>query len=105
MQGDDPNRGCSGFFVRLFWMGAGNLILVLCAIGVTQQHNGFAITAMDALFWGTALCLLAVRYADIRYLGGETADGRSASMSDWRRYAAAVFGISLAMWLVAHAIP
>ncbi len=91
-----------GCLVRLFWMGVGNLILVLAAIGISQNHVGFALTAMDVLFWATALCLLAVRYVDIRYLGGETADSRPASMSDWRRYALAILGVSLALWLGAH---
>jgi hypothetical protein len=85
-------------------MGAGNLILVLSAIGIGQHRAGFALSAMDVLFWSTTLGLLAVRYVDIRYLAGETADGRPASMSDWRRYALAVLGVSLALWLAAHAI-
>jgi hypothetical protein len=94
----------SGCLVRLFWMGVGNLVLVLAAIGIGQNRGGFTLTAMDVLFWAMALCLLAVRYIDIRYLGGETADSRPASMSDWRRYALTVLGVSLALWLGAHLI-
>ena len=92
----------SGCLVRLFWMGVGNLILVLATIGIGQNRGGFTLTARDVLFWMTALCLLAVRYIDIRYLGGETADGRPASISDWRRYSAIVLGVSLVLWLGAH---
>jgi hypothetical protein len=94
----------SGCLVRLFWMGVGNLILVLLVIGIGQNHAGFAMTARDIFYWGTVVCLLAVRYVDIRYLGGETADNRPASMSDWSRYAATVIGASLVLWLGAHAI-
>ena len=105
MENRDARSGrVSGCLVRLFWMGAGNLILVLAAIGIGQQHAGFTLTAMDAVFWATALCLLAVRYVDIRYLGGETADSQPATVADWRRYAAMVLGISLALWLGAHVI-
>lgn len=94
----------SGCLVRLFWMGVGNLVLVLAAIGIGQNRAGFTFTGMDLLFWATVLCLLAVRYVDIRYLDGQTADSRPASMSDWRRYALTVLGISLALWLGAHLI-
>jgi hypothetical protein len=92
----------SGCLTRLFWMGIGNFVLVLTAVGIGQNRAGFTLGAMDVLFWATAFGLLAVRYVDIRYLGGQTADSRPASMADWRRYAATVLGVSLALWLVAH---
>ena len=93
-----------GCLARLFWLMVGNLILVLAAIGIGQNQAGFALTGRDVLFWAVALSLVAVRYVDIRYLGGQTADNRPASMSVWGRYAATVLGVSLAVWLVAHAI-
>jgi hypothetical protein len=105
MQSESGKSGrASGCLARLFWMGAGNLILVLTAIGIGQSRAGFTFGKMDVLFWATAFCLLAVRYVDIRYLAGETTDNKPASMSDWRRYAAAVFGVALVMWLLAHVI-
>lgn len=94
----------SGCLVRLFWMGVGNLILVLAAVGISQHHAGFTLTEMDLLLWSTALGLLVVRYVDIRYLAGETADNRPATMADWRRYAAALLGVSLALWVGAHLV-
>jgi hypothetical protein len=103
MPSENPKSGrLSGCLVRLFWMGVGNLVLVLTAIGIGQKHAGFALGGLDVLLWATAGCLLAVRYFDIRYLAGETADNRPASMSDWRRYAATLLGVSLALWLAAH---
>ncbi len=103
MQGESSSSGrASGCLVRLFWMGIGNFVLAMSAIGIGQSQAGWGLTYMDALFWGTALCLLAVRYADIRYLAGETSDSRPATMSDWRRYAATVLGVSLVLWIGAH---
>jgi hypothetical protein len=105
MQSENPQSNrVSGCLVRLFWMGVGNLILVLSAIGIAEKDAGFTLTGMDVLFWGVVLALAAVRYIDIRYLGGETADNRPASMSDWRRYAAILLGVSVLMWLGAHAL-
>jgi hypothetical protein len=85
-------------------MGVGNLILVLAAIGIGQNHAGFTLTGRDLFFWATALSLLVARYVDIRYLGGQTGDGHPASMTHWTRYAATVLSVSLMFWLVAHAI-
>jgi hypothetical protein len=100
------DRQLSGCLVRLFWMLVGNLGLLLAAIGIGENHAGFTLTGRDIFFWAVALSLVAVRYVDIRCLEGRTADNnRPASVSDWRRYAATVFGISLAVWLVAHSIP
>jgi hypothetical protein len=103
MSDENPSQ-FGGCLARLFWLMVGNLILVLAAIGIAQNPSGFAPTGRDAIFWAAALALVAVRYVDIRYLYGKTADNRPASLSDWRRYAAAVLGISLAMWIAAHAI-
>ena len=105
MPNENPQSGqIGGCLMRLFWMGAGNLILVLAAIGIGQNHAGFTLTGRDIFFWAAALSLLVVRYVDIRYLGGQTGDGHPASMTHWVRYAATILGISLVLWLVAHAI-
>jgi len=105
MDSESPKSGrTSGCLVRLFWMGVGNFVLVLAAVGIFQNRAGFALTAMDVLLWGASLSLLVVRYVDIRYLAGETADNRPASMADWRRYAATVLGVSLVLWIGAHLI-
>ena len=106
MPSENPNSAeLGGCLVRLFWLMVGNVILVLAAIGIGQNHAGFTLTGRDIFFWAAALSLLVVRYVDIRYLGGQTGDGHPASMTHWARYAATILGISLVLWLVAHAIP
>lgn len=103
MESENPkSRGPGGCLARLFWMGLGNLILVLSAVAIFQNQAGFTLTGMDALLWSASLSLLAVRFVDIRYLAGETTDSQPASMADWRRYAATVLGVSFALWLGAH---
>ena len=96
----DPPAGC---FLRLFWMLIGNLILLFCAYSITQNRSSFFSVA-DAFYWAAVGCLLAVRYADIRYLKGLTADGDPASMAHWRRYAGLVLIASTCLWLVVHAV-
>lgn len=85
-------------------MAVGNLILVLAAIGIVQNRAGFNLTILDAVFGLTALGLPIVRYVDIRYLNGKTSDSQPATMTDWLRYTITILGVSLALWLGAHAV-
>lgn len=100
-EGSSSNQA-GGCLARLFWMVAGNLAIVLFAVGIGQTRAGFSLVLQDALFWGTVLGVLVVRYVDIRYFGGETVDNQPATMADWRRYALTIVIASLVLWLGAH---
>lgn len=102
VQDSKPSQ-LSGCLVRLFWMGAGNLILALAVIAIAQNHFGsFVLTWIDGFFWLTAAALTIVRYVDIRLLDGATADNQPATMSHWRRYTVTVLAASLVLWVGAH---
>jgi hypothetical protein len=104
-QSNEKPHELSGCLARMLWMAVGNLILVLAAIFIAQDHVGFTLTATDAVFWATALCLPIVRFVDIRFLNGKTSDSQPATMDHWVRYTAAVLGTSLAIWLIVHSLP
>jgi hypothetical protein len=104
-QSTEKPHELSGCLARMLWMAVGNLVLVLAAIFIAQDHVGFALTATDAVFWATALCLPIVRFVDIRYLNGKTNDSQPATMAHWVRYTAAILGGSLVLWLIVHSIP
>jgi hypothetical protein len=98
----ESNGGCLSVLVRLTWIFGGS-ILVLCAIFVAQ---GKAPVLADIIFFSLALGLVLIRFIDIRYLKGETADNQPATLKHWRRYSiklllAAGFLYSLAK-IVAH---
>lgn len=94
--------GPGGCLIRLFWMVAGNFALVLTAVRIGQDHTGLSLTGFDFLYWAIAISLPLARYVDIRFLHGQTADSRPATMADWQRYAAAMLGASLLLWLGTH---
>jgi len=102
MDSENPTAGGPGCLVRMFWMVIGNFALVLTAVRIGQDHPGFSLSGFDALFWAIAVTLPVTRYVDIRFLHGQTADSRPATMEDWRRYAAVVIGASLLLWLGVH---
>jgi len=82
---------------------AGNAVLYLAAVAITQQGHERAWTA-DAAFWAAVASLVLVRYVDIALLGGATASGKPASLSDWYRYAGRLLLLALAAWIIAHAV-
>ena len=91
-----------GCLVRLFWFFGGNAILIVSA-GYISQHRGSFLSVWDAVFWGTAILLMAVRYLDITRLHGQTAAGGPATIGHWRRYAILLLGAASLAWLATHA--
>src|SRR5512140_2058006 len=77
------SSGCLSIIVRLTWI-FGVSLLVFGTIFIIQGNNpGLA----DAIFWLITVGLILARYVDIRYLKGETADNKPATLKHWRRYA------------------
>lgn len=96
----DPPAGC---LLRLFWMLAGNAILLLSIFSISQ-HRSSIFGVWDIVYWAIVLAVLTARYLDIQYFNGTTVDDEPATMSHWRRYAGALLALCLLFWLVAHAI-
>lgn len=78
----ESSGGCLSIIVRLTWI-FGTSLLVFAAIFIMQ---GNAPGLADIIFWLIALGLILARYVDIRYLKGETADNKPATLKHWRRY-------------------
>lgn len=95
------NIGCLGVLARLIWLGLGNGLLVLLAAVITQPG---ADRVTDLLFWLVAALIVVARYADVRWLGGFTAEGERASMADWRRHVVILIPVAAALWAAAHFI-
>lgn len=78
----ESSSGCLSILVRLTWI-FGASLLVFGAIFII---HGNAPGLADIIFWLVALALILARYFDIRYLKGETADNKPATLKHWRRY-------------------
>jgi len=104
MSESEGKRGSSlGCLARLFWMLLGNVALGVSAIEISKSPGG-RFSAGDFLFWAIVVALLCIRYADIRYLGGQTATGQPGTMGHWRRYAVLLVGVSLCLWGLVHGL-
>jgi hypothetical protein len=91
-----------GCLVRMFWMVAGNLLLLICAKAVLDRR-GHGVGPADLVFWVLVAVLIGVRYLDVKKLNGETVSGKPATLVHWRRYALFLFLFAILLWGSAHA--
>ena len=80
----------------------GNALVMFCAYLVVKGKG--VLTGADVAYWLTVASLVAVRYVDICYHGGTTAQCKPATTGHWRRYAVGIFILSLLVWLGAHGL-
>lgn len=88
---------------RLYWMFLGNIVLLFLLIFIVEKHAkmfGF----LDIAYWTVVASLVLVRYADVRYLHGETGFGQPATMLHWRHYTELLALVSAVAWLLGHVI-
>ena len=96
----DSPTGC---FLRIYSLLIGHVILLFCALAIFHNPSGF-LGAADAWFWVLVGTLVVARYVDIRYFKGMTAEGKPASIADWRQYEVFLLVVSLVLWLSANAL-
>lgn len=101
---DGPaNASVLGCLIPAFWMLVGNGVLAVCALAIAAGETSFGVA--DACYWITVACLLAARYADIRYFSGKTSEGKPATMAHYRRYSVVLCAVSGVVWGAVHLIP
>jgi hypothetical protein len=90
-----------GCLLRFTWMALGNLVLFFLAIFIAQS-DGWQPTWRDAAFVAVTLAMIAVRFVNIRLFEGKDAEGKQATMVDWRRYAVRLIAVAAGLLLLAH---
>ena len=88
-----------GCLLRLYWMFLGNVVLLFLFAFILKKHFTFP-SLLDAGYWATVISLIAARHFDIRYMKGETAEGKPASPNDFRRYSIMLFIVSVLIWSI-----
>jgi len=79
----EEQSGCLPALARLFWIAGGNVVVFFCAIYIVLRKATFAVYLIYIL---ATICLVGVRFIDIKYFMGEKLNGERASLSHWRRY-------------------
>jgi uncharacterized membrane protein len=88
-----------GVLSRLYWMAIGPIAIIMISIAVIMKsfENNIPISL---IYWGLVFSIILIRYFDIRYFKGETADGEPATMKHWKRFCMAYLIVFVALWLV-----
>jgi hypothetical protein len=97
----DKQGGILSLLARPFWMFLGNFALMICAVNIFVGENKSTRTS-DIIFWCVTAAMIIVRFLDIKFLDGLTADGKPASLRHWRRYAIILALSSALVWAAAH---
>jgi hypothetical protein len=87
--------------VRLYWFIYG-YIFTLYSINEIFQEKGLFFSKGDFLYWLSILMLVVMRFIDVKFLHGDTADGNPATIKDFFQYSIMLFVISLVIWGGAH---
>lgn len=93
--------GLYALFARPFWMFFGNFILLISAAHIFAGENKTSYVS-DFVFWGGTIALIVVRFLDIKFLDGQTAVGKPATIKHWRNYAILLLVFSAVIWSAAH---
>jgi hypothetical protein len=82
----------------------GNVVLVLSAVSIIRNREGF-LSGADLVFWlGTGALLLA-RYIEGTRFGDHAAAGAAGASTFWWRYAGILVPAALGGWALAHFLP
>jgi hypothetical protein len=91
----------AGCLLRTYWMFVGNVLLLLLAV-LIHEKKAPLFAFIDLPFWLVVGSILAARYVDIRFMNGETGEGKPATMTNWRRYAVLLLIAAGLVWVLAH---
>ena len=89
-----------GLFLRLYWIMIGNAMLAITA-ALPVAYPRLSIAPLLAGYALSIAALIAARYVDIRYCGGQTVDGTPADLGHFRRYVTILLPISLLLPAIA----
>ena len=91
---DTRSDSVLGLFLRLYWIMIGNAALAITAT-LPVANPRLPTAPLLAAYALCAASLIAARYVDIRYCGGQTVDGTPADLGHWKRYVAILLPVAL----------
>ncbi|PWB68630.1 MAG: hypothetical protein C3F15_16030 [Holophagae bacterium] len=100
---EEKQATTSGCLARFYWMVVGNTALAFLAMAILEQ-KWWPPTWRDAAFWVVVASLAAVRFVDVRLLGGRTGEGTPATQAHLRRYLVMLVVVAAALWVLAHVV-
>lgn len=96
-----PSR--PGLLVRLYWVILGNAILFFLLVLLFEKHPRLP-SLLDTAYLVAVAALISIRYVDIRFLNGQTGEGKPATMTHWRRYALLIGPVGVGAWFLVRVL-
>jgi hypothetical protein len=93
----------AGELMRAIWLFWGSAALGLTG-AVVSKGAPWTLSWVDALFWAVAVSMFLARFFDVTRFGGRTAEGKPATMRDFRMYAAKLLLVAGGMWAAAQSV-
>lgn len=87
--------------LRLYWALVGHAVVYLSLATIVARHARFPST-LDLVIWAAVALMLVARHVDIVRYGGQTLYGEPATLTQFRRYAATLVGVTAAASVFAH---
>jgi hypothetical protein len=97
---DTRSDSVLGLFLRLYWIMIGNAALAIGA-ALPVAYPRLPTATLLGAYALVVVTLIAARYVDIRYCGGQTVDGTPADLKHWRRYVMILLPIALLLPVLA----
>ncbi|MEW6087598.1 MAG: hypothetical protein AB1498_04780 [bacterium] len=101
MKNKSNNTSSTGFLIRLYWMIIGNFTTILLAVQIAA-NNPKSIMLFNVFYLLNTICLVILRYIDIRYLNGLTIESEPATIKDWKKYSVKLIIFSLVLWIIVY---
>jgi hypothetical protein len=98
-----PPQDGYGVLARLYWMMFGYAMLLFLLVFLFEKRPDLP-SLLDVVCLLVVGSLVGVRFLDVRFLNGRTADGDPATMDHWRRYAGVVGSIGTGAWVATRVL-
>ena len=92
----------AGLALRLFWMGLGNILLIICLLLVVSRDLPLLSWIDIGYFLILIPSIIAARYVDITRFGGQTTNGEPATMRHWARHSVGLVAVCILLRIGAH---
>jgi len=100
---DETVTSTSAFLGRITWMMLGPMVLVLAAVAILKNADGW-FAPLDAAYFAVLGLILLGRWAEYSSGGAKTANGEPATPAQYRNYMVATPMLGLAGWVIANLI-
>lgn len=91
----------TGIFLRIYWIAFSHGVALILTVNMalfSLQHSLLHNLVLILI----VISVIIVRYIDIRYCNGETADCKKATISDWRLWSFKVIAAYIAVFILLH---